>query len=333
MRQLEIILVLLPCIAMGQQNLVQNSSFELFDHCPNQSGIYSINALNWIIPNAASPDYYNVCAMPNIFLPDTHQWPNMGVPANVFGNQPAHSGDAYIGIYCYSAIQEDLREYIQIQLTDSIIPSIRYEVSFYVSFADQVRYSINTIGAYFSKESVFQDDVYRFNLDPQILNTGENPLTSKEDWVLITDTFNSRYGGERYLTIGNFNTDGTSDTLYNFSGDTSWIYAYYYIDDVSVIALDSIPSGLVEEEYTETAFRAYPNPSNGLMQLDYVLNEGEKGTLSVFSVVGQLLLQKQLDQSQSRLTNDMNSFGSGTYLLRVDVNGVPQLLQKISIVK
>ena len=83
----------------------------------------------------------------------------------------------------------------------------------------------------------------------------------------------------------------------------------------------------------ETTFKAYPNPSNGLMQLDYVLNEGENGTLSVFSVVGQLLLQKQLDQSQSRLTIDMNSFGSGTYLLRVDVNGVPQLLQKISIVK
>ncbi len=294
-----VILVLLPLLVQGQQNLVQNSSFELFDHCPNQSGIYSINALNWIIPNAASPDYYNVCALPNIFPPDTHQWPNMGVPANVFGNQPAHSGDAYIGIYCYSAIQEDLREYIQIQLTDSIIPSIRYEVSFYVSFADQVRYSINTIGAYFSKESVFQDDVYRFNLDPQILNTGENPLTSKEDWVVITDTFNSRYGGERYLTIGNFNTDGTSDTLYNFSGDTSWIYAYYYIDDVSVIALDSIPDGVGEVE--PWAFKVWPNPAQNHITIT-APSALTAASVSIYSISGQRLVSGAYD-AQIDITN------------------------------
>ncbi len=84
---------------------------------------------------------------------------------------------------------------------------------------------------------------------------------------------------------------------------------------------------------TEATFRAYPNPSNGVMQIDYVLKEGENGMLSVFSVVGQLLLQRQLDPSQSRLTLDMNTIGSGTYLLRVDVNGEQQLMQKINIVK
>jgi hypothetical protein len=51
-------------------------------------------------------------------------------------------------------------------------------------------------------------------VEPQILNTHENLLTDPDVWVLITDTFSSRYGGERYLTIGNFNTDATSDTVY-----------------------------------------------------------------------------------------------------------------------
>jgi hypothetical protein len=283
-----IIFILLPVLANGQQNLVPNGGFELFNHCPNQSGIYSINALDWTIPNPASPDYYNVCALPNIFPPDTHQCPNMGVPANVFGYQPAHSGDAYIGIYCFALTQPDGGEYIQVQLADSIVPSIRYQVSFYASLADNGRYALATIGAYLSKEAITNDS-FRFDVIPQILNPVGNPLTDPESWVLITDTFSSRYGGERYLTIGNFNTSATSDTvLYNPEGDVSYVYAYYYIDDVSVIALDSLPSGVGEAE--RLAFSIYPNPAADAVSF----NLGTAGTavreVRVWDAVGREVL-------------------------------------------
>ncbi len=158
-------------------------------------------------------------------------------------------------------LQPDAGEYIQVQLMDSIVPSVRYQVSFYVSLADNGRYAINTLGAYLSKEAISSDGVERFDVVPQILNPAANPLTDPDVWVLITDTFSSRYGGERYLTIGNFSTTATSDTvLYNPDGDVSANYAYYYIDDVSVVAIDSIPSGVNETE--AFALSVYPNPAH-----------------------------------------------------------------------
>lgn len=310
MKRLIVLLVALPLLSWGQGNLVPNGGFEEFDHCPDQSGIWSINAFYWTnAGGAGSPDYYHECAVPNIFPPDTHQWPNMGVPANLLGHQDAHSGQAYIGIYCFSATQSSLREYIQAQLTDSIVPTVRYLVRFHASFADNVRYSVSTIGAHFSKEPIVQDGVYSFDVEPHIVNTGANPLTSKEDWVLITDTFSSRYGGERYLTIGNFNTDATSDTLYHFSGDTSWVYAYYYIDDVSVVAIDSIPESIGEDRALQ--FSVHPNPATEAVRIEgHGLSE-----VQLLDISGRTVLRESI--VSNRHTLRLAGVPAGLYLVEL----------------
>jgi hypothetical protein len=334
MKLIIVISVALPLLSWGQGNLVPNGSFEEFDHCPHGPDQLFLSH-HWHNPNAGSPDYFHSCNPPLIYVfgPDTVILPHLGVPANAFGYQHAHSGQAYAGIYCFSKYQAELREYLQIQLTDSIFPSVRYLVNFYVSFADNGRYSINTIGAFLSKEPIFQDDVYRFDVEPQVLNTSDNPLTSKEDWVLITDTFSSRYGGERYLTIGNFNTDATSDTLYHFSGDTSGIYAYYYIDDVSVVAIDSIPSGVIEDEMGNRIFKVYPNPNSGHLTLEYVLQQNETGILSVFNLVGGLIHQQQLAPTTEAMKIDLSMLGNGLYLLSVDVSGEQRFTERVTIMK
>ena len=56
------------------------------------------------------------------------------------------------------------------------------------------------------------------------------------NWVKISGIYTA-HGGEQYITIGNFKLDTQTDTLrVNTLGD----YTAYYIDDVSVIPLDSI---------------------------------------------------------------------------------------------
>jgi hypothetical protein len=246
----------------------------------------------------------------NIFGPDTVYTPNAGIPANAFGYQPAHSGEAYAGIYCLAVMQPDAGEYIQVQLTDSIVPSIRYLVSFYASLADNGRYAINPLGAYLSKESITSDNVQIFEVEPQILNTIDNPLTNPDVWVLITDTFSSRYGGERYLTIGNFNTTETSDTvLYNPDGDISAIYAYYYIDDVSVIALDSIPNGVDEEE--PLAFKVWPNPAQNHITIT-APSALTAASVSIYSISGQRLVSGAYDAQI-----DISNLPNGIYFIEL----------------
>jgi OmpA-OmpF porin, OOP family len=325
MKLIIVISVALPLLSWGQNNLVPNPSFEEFDHCPDMSGIWSMNANHWVTPNAASPDYFNECALPIIFPPDTHQWPNMGVPANAFGYQTAHSGSAYMGIYCMYTLQPDAGEYIQVQLRDSIVPSVRYQVSFYVSLADNGRYAINTLGAYLSKEAISSDGVERFDVVPQILNTPANPLTDPDVWVLITDTFNSRYGGERYLTIGNFNTTATSDTvLYNPDGDVSANYAYYYIDDVSVVAIDSIPSGVKETE--AFALSVYPNPAQ-----EFITISSGRGlaVLRLLDLSGRSLRVQSV--ASDRYTLPLQGIGPGIYMLEATDRSGRVAVQKVVV--
>lgn len=318
-----LILVALPAFCAGQGNLVPNGSFDALISCPTSAN-QLFNTEHWTNPNAASPDLYHSCNQPLVFPPDTIQWPHMGVPWNAFGWQYAHSGEAYAGIYCFSRHQLDLREYLQVTLTDSIFSGVEYQVSFYVSLADQVRYSINTIGAYFSKEPIFQDNVNRFDVEPQVVNTSVNPLTSKEDWVLITDTFSSRYGGERYITIGNFNTDGTSDTLYHFSGDTSWVYAYYYIDDVSVIALDSIPNSVAQQE--QLSFDVWPNPSSEVL---HIQSRMPFARLRLLDISGRALLSENI--AADRHTLQLAGIPPGLYLLDVTDAQGRRALQKLVV--
>jgi OOP family OmpA-OmpF porin len=302
MRYVLVILILLPLFSWGQGNLVPNGGFEELVNCPEMAGQWW-NTSDWTnASGGGSPDYFNVCNLPLVFPPDTIYWPHLGIPSNAFGYQDAYSGVAYMGIYCFSALQPDKGEYIQVQLTDSIFPSVRYLVSFYVSLADNGRYSINPIGAYFSKEPIVQqNEVDRIDVLPQVVNTIDNPLTDKDEWVLITDTFNSRYGGERYLTIGNFNTSATSDTIYYFSGDTSGVYAYYYIDDVSVIALDSIPNGVGEVE--PLAFKVWPNPAQHHITIT-APSALTAASVSIYNISGQRLV-------------------SGAYTPQIDISNLP----------
>jgi hypothetical protein len=125
-------------------------------------------------------------------------------------------------------------------------------------------YAVSTIGAALTTEPPDTLDAgYRLNADPQVLYSG-SPITDTINWVLITDTIVSRGDNEMFLTIGNFFTDGDSDTVL-FNPSAQLEVAYYFIDDVSVIALDSVPSSI--EEQDELSFELWPNPATDVLYI------------------------------------------------------------------
>jgi gliding motility-associated-like protein len=204
------------------QNLVPNWSFEDTIQCP-----FTLSQLNttqfWFNPNTASPDYYNSCSTAGI----------VGVPNNVAGYQNARTGNAYAGCYYGgpALVPSNGREYIEVQLIDSLTSGTSYCVSFYVSLANSCSMAISNVGCYLSQYQITSSNMFSLPVTPQIENPLGNYLTDTLNWMKVSGTFNAT-GGERFITIGNFHNAADSTRLYqSFNGQ----YYYYYIDDVSVI--------------------------------------------------------------------------------------------------
>ena len=221
-------------ILRAQTNLVPNSSFELYDTCPyNQSKINF--AIPWFDPIQTTSDFAHQCNG-GLTQPLPGTWG--GVPYNFWGHQYAKTGLGYAGLgtLCYLCAQ-DMREYISVRLTDSLIAGKKYCASFYVSLADTSLYATDMIGAYFSVNTPCCGNPFILQFNPQIENTVGNILNDTVNWVLISGSFIAT-GGESFLTIGNFKNDLNTlvDTLTHVN--SYYPAAYYYIDDVSVYCCD-----------------------------------------------------------------------------------------------
>lgn len=259
MKRILCILVLLPLFTLGQQNLVPNGSFEEMEFCP-EGGQWS--ATHWTSPNGYTPDHFHSCASTS----------SASVPSNTRGYQAPVDGEGYMGLWSFSLYHPEARDYIQTELIEPMTIGERYLVSFYASCADGFRYAISTLGAALTivpppsiTLSNWPDGI--LDVEPQILHHPLVPLTDTAEWILVRDTFISRFGGERYLTIGNFHTDGNSDTLlFNMSAPLGRTIAYYYIDYVSVIALADTVSSISETE--QLNFSLYPNPATKLVNIE-----------------------------------------------------------------
>lgn len=207
----------------AQVNLVENSGFESHLHCPSDvmnGNLMSYCLIDWNTPTQGSPDYYNTCAIGNGY--NTQE-------TNPYGPQYPLGGDGYVGVYAFSKYQSDLREYIQIELSQPIMSGIKYLVSFNVSIADSVIYCVSSMGAHLSVNAVGDGSMWNLtSIVPDIQNPTSNLLCDPLIWQQVADTFISRIGGgERFLTIGNFETDLNSDTVkYQPEWEGSHRYAY-----------------------------------------------------------------------------------------------------------
>ncbi len=273
------------------QNLVPNYSFENFSTCPTSGGQIWL-ADFWTEPNSGSPDYFNACASPSL----------VGVPDNNFGSQYAKTGNAYVGFWSFNEpYGSNVREYIQIQLTDTLIAGNAYCVSFFVSRAGLSRYAMSNFGALFTTTQVTAPSVAVLNYTPQVENPFDSIISDTTDWVEISGSFIA-VGGEIYLTIGNFHNDANTN-LQTFSNPIS--ITYNYIDDVTVfLCSDTItPPPPVTENYLYVPNAFSPN---GDGNNDFLFVRGkniQELTFKVYDRWGQRVFE----------TNNINEGWDGKY--------------------
>lgn len=209
------------------QNLIKNPSFETFVNCPKRLGNFNSDVQSWSTPTDGSTDYFNACSTA------------MGTPKNFNGVQPADFGKGYAGLYLYAP--EDYREYLQAELSETLIKNMKYRVSFYVSLAERSDFAIKEFGVLFSKEKVqiaIKKELSKKLLYRQKGNTYNsleigysNFYDDTSDWILVHTEFVAK-GNERYLILGNFKSN--SKTRMFKTKKNAKQGAYYYIDMVLV---------------------------------------------------------------------------------------------------
>ena len=319
MKKLIIILLCSCSTILVAQNLVPNPSFETYVTCPiSDSEVQQGIITPWTTASTATSDYFNACFIPSPF-------PSMDVPSNAQGYQFARTGDGYAGIISAETadtaltIIGDYREYLQVPLTAPLVAGNEYNIEFFWSLSDRSSLYAEEIGIYFSTTPININQSTTLPYTPQLEQSG-SPLNDTTNWVPFQQTYTA-VGGEMYITIGNFSNVsnsiwGTTGTACDFY-QTFGCFAYYYIDDVSVVAK---PVGV--NELTAASISIHPNPTLGQTTLS--LKEASSGVLNIRNYLGQEVLKVSFNNTKQF---DINLAGpAGLYFIQLDIDG--QLITK-----
>lgn len=226
------VLLIVPLQRVHAQNLVPNGDFESYQICPYVVPFASMTAewfnpvtttSNGIVNDVTTPDFFHACS------PSNSGW---STPVNHAGTMQPHSGDGYMGI-----VTGDLfgwpayREYIEVELTSPLQAGQEYNVELWVSCArgewDQFGYATR-IGVLFTTNALVNQS-FPLSQQPQLQTS--SVLDNLTTWQLVSWVYTAS-GGERYLTIGNWNQQLVVASGANPAQGTG--NGYYYIDDVSV---------------------------------------------------------------------------------------------------
>ncbi|MCI0750670.1 MAG: OmpA family protein [Flammeovirgaceae bacterium] len=212
------------------QNLVRNGSFEEFKVCPGSFSQQSpeFRALHWRSANTGTPDQFHECSTGEA-----------DVPSNWAGISEAYAGAGYAGIYLWiDRAGNHYREYLETELTETLIKDSVYVIEFNFKLSSYSRYSIDRIGAMVCDSLVSLKHDQAFLDSTQLQHILDSALTQQTGlWEHARWNYKAK-GNERFLVIGNFhNNDSTKRYKIQFRPAQQEMLAmgsYYYIDNVRV---------------------------------------------------------------------------------------------------
>ncbi|MEP7263187.1 MAG: T9SS type B sorting domain-containing protein [Bacteroidota bacterium] len=229
-----ILILLLQSFVVKAQNLVTNEGFEALVSVISTQGQF-MAAFPWQLPGAStvSPDIFTTAYV----NPPATPCDDMNVPLNITGNAIPHGGSVYAGISVDPV--NGYYEYITIQLTVPLDPGDIYILDFWAMLADNSRYKLNRLGALLTTGLPVQGGTGVIPFTPQF----ENPavISDSLNWTHVQFSPYLAAGGEKFLTIGFFRTNGDPQFTVTDIGSKNTTCtsldngAYYLIDDVSLI--------------------------------------------------------------------------------------------------
>lgn len=234
---LSFVFCLFSFFGITQVNYVQNPSFEILDSC---------NYANFLYP----PRFWDTLRAgggggPEICSPCNNLIAVLQVPVN--GYRPSFqipkSGTNYC-VYTDFVSSHPLnleKEYIQNELRRKLLSGKPYCIKVNVSLVNESKYAITEFGAYLDDGSIQTTPYGTSTVTPQIKSPVGIFLNDTINWTEIKGIYIAN-GTEKYLTLGNFKTNATTNTItmaapappFQIQRDV----ADYYVDDVSIIEAD-----------------------------------------------------------------------------------------------
>lgn len=221
--------------------MVLNHSFENYSKLPDINLASPIDSfsINWKSPigHTGTSDYYHTLAPSNYPL----WWSGSWIPHNSLGVQDTCDGNAYTGIIVYSkqpGADQSYREYLVGELIDTLVAGQCYKIAFKYSMADRLSHNaISNFGILFTDSiprHINTTNTYEvLNYTPQI--EVNQVMKNDTEWVKIERFFIAK-GGEKFISLGNFNDNENTDTFFIQPSQLSFgiRYSYYYLDDIVV---------------------------------------------------------------------------------------------------
>ncbi len=238
-----------PCFT-NTCELVCNGSFE---HISSQVNNFSqLNlAYGWGDANGGTSDLISTNAVTGCGLT---------APCSCFGNENPYVTTCTLNNNYASSIMETnpnlnthYSEYIQNQLTSTMVAGKNYLVSFWISRGENGTGILNSLGVYFTPNAISTSSMGPLSNIPNFVCTNTTALNSFSGWKRISFCYNAQ-GGEKYITIGRPNGSVISQgpppsTPCTFTNTSQWpdYSAYVFYDNVSVqlFDLDLIPTQTV----------------------------------------------------------------------------------------
>jgi hypothetical protein len=316
-KQCCLIIMFLTCEVCIGQNMVNNWSFEDTISCPTNLSQID-RAVGWT-SFRCTPDYFNACASATP-ITGVH----LSVPHNVWGDQNAHTGNAYGAFIAYTPNTSQFNEFIATQLNQPMIIGQKYFVSFWVSTAFGYANSqypglaCNNIGAKFSSVAYSQANPQTVDNFAHIVNT--NIINDTINWIKVSGSFiaDSAY---QYISIGNFydNVNTTIDSV-GVNSNT----AIYYLDDVKLSTDSAFVNGINEQSISQ--IEVYPNPFTDKMNITVKRNVLVE--VNLYDVTSRKIFHQSFTNTTSINTEQL---AKGIYLYEVrDKN---RIITKGTVVK
>lgn len=229
----------------AQVNYVLNGSFEKYTGCPGDYNEIK-NAYYWSgVDSSGTAGYAGAGCVPEFCNTCSTNW-CCSIPENSSFYHNARTGAAMAEVTMYyhqADIDRHPIEYLQGRLYNHLTAGRTYCVTFYVCFTGTHRilpsgFAVDHMGAYLDDGSidtaVWPSCGFPLTfITPQFYET--TIITDSVNWTKIQGSFVAT-GNERFITIGNFfDTTVTRYIDYNPPGPQAYDFAWYLLDDVSVI--------------------------------------------------------------------------------------------------
>lgn len=314
--------LLILSINVNAQNLVPNPDFEdVISTTCGIAGDLESSLEDWNNPSTGNPAAYFTSIDEACY--NYQPFSTYPGPIGIKGNQTPRSGEVMVGLWIYTIPDFNQRQYVQVELSESLVVGEQYIVSFYTSLADSIEKGGDGLGVYLSTDAPSIETNGVLDFDPQVVST--SIIMETENWVLVSDTITADEAMS-YITIGNFNDDAATTLLDNpdYSAAPSTYGVYYFIDDISVelyIDVSSINENVVDRNLMD----AFLNPTTDLLNVKF-LEESNDPSIQLYNSIGQIVYSNDAI-SESNVQIDMSTLKSGLYILKCENDGVEQTMK------